>query len=56
MEWGNCGAANGLTEWVKVDFDIDRGQQADVSSSREKAWWWILRWQIELEGYFDFPG
>lgn len=55
MEWGNCGAANGLTEWVRVDFDIDRGQQADVSSSREKAWWWILRWQIELEGYFDFP-
>lgn len=54
IDWCNC-EAEGLVQWTGVDFERTREQSRDVASVRQNAWYWILRWQIELVGHFDFP-
>ena len=53
-EWGKC-EAYGLSQWVDVNFEITKDQNRNVTSSRQEAWWWVMRWQFDLVGFFDVP-
>jgi hypothetical protein len=53
LQWAEC--AEGVQQYPRMRWEIKLEQSRDVASSRSNAWWWVIRWQIELEGYFDVP-
>lgn len=54
VEWQDC-VAVGINEWASVNFEISSEQSRNVASARSQAWYWVMRWQFDLKGWFDIP-
>lgn len=52
VEWSNC-KAKGLSKSCVVNFEVTREQDSKMAGNQKNAWWWVLRWQFELVGWFD---
>ena len=50
--WSRCEAI-GLAKDCVVNCEIAREQDRNISGNKAGAWWWVIRWQFELVGYFD---
>jgi hypothetical protein len=53
--WQECEGV-GLTqdsEDFAVRFEITREQDRNVAGNNKNAWWWVVKWQFDLVGYFD---
>mgnify|MGYP000070000861 CR=1 FL=1 len=53
--WQEC-KASGLVQSpdeFAVRFDIARDQNRNIAGNNKDAWWWVIRWQFDLVGFFD---
>ena len=51
-EWSECEAIN-LTKWCVVNAEIAREQDRKIPGGDKDSWWWVIRWQFELTGFFS---
>ena len=53
--WQDC-TGPGLTqdpEEFKVRFEVTKDQDRKIAGNNKGAWWWVVRWQFEVEGLFN---
>lgn len=53
--WQEC-EGEGLSqdpEEFTVRFEVTRDQNRNVAGNNKDAWWWVIKWQFDLVGYFD---
>ena len=36
-----------------VRFEITKDQNRNIAGNSKDAWWWVVRWQFDLVGFFD---
>jgi len=36
-----------------VRFEITKDQNRNIAGNSKDAWWWVIRWQFDLVGFFD---
>ena len=53
--WQECeaiGLVQSPSEFA-VRFEITKDQNRNIAGNNKDAWWWVIRWQFDLVGFFD---